>query len=117
MIPVATLAVQFQAMNPPKPIGIGVMVDGKPIAMVEIENARAAALKVDLMAAARATDESSAIPLKDVLDPQWEKAGRVHDWRNYVSEELQRLWPGLDPELRLVLARSADEPAGREDWD
>lgn len=49
--------------------------------------------------------------------PEWDKAGRVHDWRNYISEELRAIWATFTPEQRDAIGRNADEIAGREHWD
>lgn len=38
MLSVATLSVEAQMMNPPKPHGIVVMVDGRPIAVVTLDD-------------------------------------------------------------------------------
>lgn len=53
---------------------------------------------------------------KDYLDPQWDKAGRVHEWKNYISEEVQAMWPTFTPEVRAALARQAEDNASREEW-
>lgn len=50
--------------------------------------------------------------------PEWNSDGqRVHDWRNYVGENVQRLWPKLSYETRLAIALDAQDLADREDWD
>lgn len=53
----------------------------------------------------------------DVDDPQFDRAGRVHDWRNYIGESVRAIWMSFTPEQRLALAADADELAGREEWD
>lgn len=68
------------------------------------------------------TDQLDAIrrvpaPPYDYLEPEWGKHKRVHNWRNYISEEIQAAWPTLTPDLRAALARQANEHAEREDWD
>ncbi len=52
----------------------------------------------------------------DPEDPQWAAAGRVHDWRNHVSEELRTIWGTFTPEQRRVLAMDAEDRAGNENW-
>lgn len=53
----------------------------------------------------------------DHLAPKWNEAGRVHDWRNYISEELRKMWGAFTPDQKAALARNADEQALREHWD
>lgn len=53
----------------------------------------------------------------DPEDPQWENAGRVHDWRNYINEDLQAIWHTFTPEQRRVIAESAQDTADAEQWD
>ncbi len=44
-------------------------------------------------------------------------AERVHDWRNYIPEELRSNWKDLSPETRLATALVAAHMADREEWD
>ncbi|MEM9354629.1 MAG: recombinase RecA [Pseudomonadota bacterium] len=53
----------------------------------------------------------------DWSQPEWGNAGRVHEWKNYVSEEVRSMWAGFTEEQKQALVRQADELAGREDWD
>jgi len=43
--------------------------------------------------------------------------GRVHDWRNYVPDELRKLWPHLSEETRMVVAICCEHQASNEDWE
>jgi hypothetical protein len=53
-----------------------------------------------------------------VLDnPEFEKAGRVHDWRNYVPEEFQDAWPHLTEREKKIIVIMAQSQADREEWD
>jgi hypothetical protein len=54
---------------------------------------------------------------KDLREPKFEEAGRVHEWRNYVPDEIQALWAQLSDEARGAVYFVAEEAAGREDWD
>ncbi len=49
--------------------------------------------------------------------PEWEDAGRVHDWRNYIAGIVQAMWPTFIDEQKQALAISAQEAADREEWD
>lgn len=53
----------------------------------------------------------------EAQEPEWEKTGRVHDWRNYVIVEIQELWSQLDLITRVLLIRMAEERALNEHWD
>jgi hypothetical protein len=52
----------------------------------------------------------------DHLVPEWEKAGKVHDWRNYISDEVRALWETFTPEQCAALARQAEQMASHEIW-
>ena len=43
--------------------------------------------------------------------------GRVHNWRNYVPEEVQKLWFDLPLETRLIIYKMANDLARREEWE
>lgn len=46
-------------------------------------------------------------------DPKFNKASR-YDWRNYVPEDIQTLWPSLGLEARTVVFVMAEKAAN--DW-
>lgn len=54
---------------------------------------------------------------KLALEGDFTNPGRVHEWRNYISEEVRALWPTFNDEQKIAIARSADDLAGREEWD
>ena len=54
---------------------------------------------------------------KDWKAPNWKKAGRVHEWKNYVNETLQSMWEEFTDYQKQALAASAEESASREEWD
>jgi len=53
----------------------------------------------------------------DLDDPKWSAAGKVHDWRNHVSEGIQKIWPTFNLNQRIALYLAASERAGAEEWD
>lgn len=58
--------------------------------------------------------------LYDVTDhenPEWEKAGRVHEWKNYIHDDLRHAWHSFTPEQRKLIAQNAQEQADQEEWD
>jgi len=40
-------------------------------------------------------------PLAAIQDPQWDKARRTNDWRNYIEPDLIDVWEQLSDEARL----------------
>lgn len=58
-----------------------------------------------------------AAPPDDYAAPDWADAGRVHDWRNYVSERLRGMWGTFTDDQKQAIAESAQDAADREEWD
>lgn len=56
-------------------------------------------------------------PPHDWENPDWEDDGVIHDWKNYVSEEVQGMWDTFTALQKQAIARQCDTLAGREDWD
>lgn len=54
---------------------------------------------------------------QQALRPKWDETGRVHDWRNYISGNVQAIWHTFTDEQKFALVEQADEQAGREHWD
>lgn len=50
-------------------------------------------------------------------DHKWERATRMHDWRNHVGSATQRQWSGIPFAARVAIALDAEEAASAEDWD
>ena len=61
------------------------------------------------------------LPLSDkdaILQPKWDEAYRVADWRNYIPIELQRMWDKLSIESRIITFYLAETMAHEfENWD
>lgn len=53
----------------------------------------------------------------DYKNPHWSTVDRVHNWRNYVSAELQCVWDSFSDEQKAIIAANADAIAGNEQWD
>lgn len=53
----------------------------------------------------------------DFEHPDWEGAGRVCDWRNYISDDLKLMWNDFTLGQKRAIAENADEIASREEWD
>ena len=54
---------------------------------------------------------------KDYAEPEWSAAGRVHDWRNYINDEIKLMWESFSLTQRAALSRQAEEIASCEEWD
>lgn len=54
---------------------------------------------------------------KNILNPEWGNNDRVHDWRNYISTQLQDIWNELSLDARIVAYYIAKNIADREEWD
>ena len=50
-------------------------------------------------------------------DPQWEIKDKVHNWRNYIPENLKKCWTAMSLEVRIVLYLMASERASKEEWE
>jgi hypothetical protein len=53
----------------------------------------------------------------DYANPEWDKAGKVHEWKNYIGERLQAIWHTFTDEQKQAIAESADDSAGAEEWE
>jgi hypothetical protein len=49
--------------------------------------------------------------------PDWDKVNRVHNWHNYVSEEVQTLWPTFNNQQKQALAAGFEDVSLNEEWD
>ena len=56
-------------------------------------------------------------PPADWDRPQWQEASKVHNWRNYVHEELQSEWPSFTGRQKILLSSAFDGVASDEEWD
>lgn len=66
------------------------------------------------------TDLSSRPPpglLEKVANPEFDKATKVHDWRNHVARHVKAIWHTFTPEQQMALAMDAEERASAEDWE
>jgi hypothetical protein len=56
-------------------------------------------------------------PPDDWQNPEWGAIQKCHNWRRYISEDLQGLWPELSGRQRLIIAANAQDIADVEHWD
>lgn len=54
---------------------------------------------------------------RSAFNPEWDKAGKVHDWRNHVPENVQAMWSTFKIEQRCALVEWAESLASQEHWD
>lgn len=53
----------------------------------------------------------------DWENPQWNEYHRVHNWRNYVSNDVKEIWNTFTDTQKLLLAQLFEELAGNEEWN
>jgi hypothetical protein len=51
------------------------------------------------------------------FNPEWEKATKVHDWRNHVPENIQAMWGTFTIEQRMALVEWGESLASQEEWE
>lgn len=49
--------------------------------------------------------------------PEFDKARKVHDWRNYIPDDLQEMWGALTTGEKAIAHHFAEEKARDENWD
>lgn len=54
---------------------------------------------------------------EDIVNPQWESGGRVHNWKNYVPDDLKDIWHKFSKEQLIVLVETFDTIASNEEWE
>ena len=57
------------------------------------------------------------MPPIDWQAPDWFTEDKVHNWRNYISDELQAEWDSFTGRQKIILSSNFDDIAGREEWD
>lgn len=50
-------------------------------------------------------------------NPEWDKAGRFHDWRNHIGVHVKELWDTFTQYQQMALILDADERASKEEWE
>lgn len=64
-----------------------------------------------------ATKKESGRESLDINNPEFEKATKVHDWRNYVPQVAQNIWHELKLETKQMIYIMAQAQASNEEWD
>jgi len=66
---------------------------------------------------AEAIEGLASEPPRDHETPDWESAGRVHEWKNYASDDLRKTWPEFSARHRAIISASLQDAADQEEWD
>lgn len=53
----------------------------------------------------------------ELESPDWESGGRVHNWKRYVDNDIQKMWKELSLREKLIIACFAEKLASQEEWD
>jgi hypothetical protein len=53
----------------------------------------------------------------DWRNPDWNGTGKCHDWKNYISGEMQDAWGGFDDDQKQMIARNARSMTYNEKWN
>lgn len=53
----------------------------------------------------------------DWANPNWEKSGLVHDWKNHVGYGVRAIWSTFTDMQKQMIAADAQDRADREHWD
>ena len=62
-------------------------------------------------------DRIERFGVKECVDPKWDEATRVHDWRNYISDEVKANWTDLGSLGRWAVTFEAKRVADNEEWN
>lgn len=63
------------------------------------------------------TDDQITSFHTDWSDPDWKNVGRVHDWRNYITDRIRALWPTFTDEQKGAIYEMAENQASAEHWE
>lgn len=53
----------------------------------------------------------------DWNNPNWAKLSKTHEWKKYISEEVQQMWDSFTDVQKQALARQAESQAENEEWE
>lgn len=55
--------------------------------------------------------------ISEWINPNWNDAGKIRDWRNHVMENVQNIWHTFSDTQKEELFKQAYELASREEWE
>lgn len=50
-------------------------------------------------------------------DESFENISKVHDWRNYIPDEIKEIWNDLTLREKQLLFIMAEQQADKEEWE
>ena len=53
----------------------------------------------------------------DFESPNWDKGGKVHNWKRYADPGLREVWPSLSSTQKAAISSSLKAVAYSEEWD
>ena len=58
-----------------------------------------------------------SIDLEGVINPRFDEARMIHDWRNHIPDQIKDCWPGLSIQAKIVAYTMAEKQAEAEEWE
>lgn len=86
--------------------------NGVPQESVARLNKRISELDKQVIALAQ---EKMEMPIMAWDEPIWDEGGKIHNWRNYVSDDVKAQWPSFTNKQKKALYECFDEIADREE--
>ena len=62
-------------------------------------------------------DYKNELSIVDLSNPEFKKAGKIMDWRNYVPSDWQKKWAEFSERERKIIYVMAEKEANSEEWD
>lgn len=50
-------------------------------------------------------------------NPDWEHPTEIHEWKDYISDQVKKLWQSFTSEQKVAIAAQAQDQASREYYD
>jgi hypothetical protein len=54
--------------------------------------------------------------VNDYINPDWSDKNRVHNWKNYISDEMKAMWNSFTDAQKIAIGKNAEGTAGEENW-
>lgn len=70
-----------------------------------------------LSMASIAAGKPEADCLSEIEFPKWDQNSQIHDWREYICDDLRLMWSGLSSDAKLIAYTTAANLARSEAWD
>lgn len=96
------------------PLTTDIVVQVSETLGIEVPEADRLVLECRKLVAQRIQSRGSQEPWDD---PDWEKGGRIHNWRTHVSREVRAIWGSFTSAQRRVLYQHFESLAENECYD